>query len=130
MGKIIERCAGIDVGKRFLLCCVLTEAAHEEPRSKTLRFDTTVPALEGLHKWLRRKESRTLSWRVRDPTGFQSSIFWKTSSWSSWLTRRKSRIGRGTKRIAKIVNVNRSFSVNWFAEASVHRNAHFAAGGI
>jgi hypothetical protein len=53
MGKIIERCAGIDVGKRFLLCCALTGAAHEEPRSKTLRFDTTVPALEGLHKWLR-----------------------------------------------------------------------------
>src|SRR5215831_5383319 len=53
MGKIIERCAGIDVGKRFLLCCALSGGAHEEPRSKTLRFDTTVPALEGLHKWLR-----------------------------------------------------------------------------
>jgi transposase len=52
MGKIIERCAGIDVGKRFLLCCALTGAAHEEPHSKTLRFDTTVPALESLHKWL------------------------------------------------------------------------------
>ena len=39
MGKIIERCAGIDVGKRFLLCCVLTGAANEEPHSQTLRFD-------------------------------------------------------------------------------------------
>ena len=52
MGKIIESCAGIDVGKRFLLCCALTGAAHEEPHSKTRRFDTTVLALEGLHKWL------------------------------------------------------------------------------
>jgi transposase len=42
MGKINERCAGIDVGKRFLLCCVLTGAAHEEPCLRTMRFDTTV----------------------------------------------------------------------------------------
>jgi len=52
MGKIIERCAGIDVGKRFLLCCVLTGAANEEPRGETLRFDATVPALERLRTWL------------------------------------------------------------------------------
>ena len=52
MGKIIQRCAGIDIGKRFLLCCVLTGAADEEPSSKTLRFDTTVPALERLRQWL------------------------------------------------------------------------------
>ena len=29
MGKINEFCAGIDVGKRFLLCCALTGAAQE-----------------------------------------------------------------------------------------------------
>ena len=46
MGKIIERCAGIDVGKRFLFCCILTGAANEEPHSQTIRFDATVPALE------------------------------------------------------------------------------------
>jgi transposase len=55
MGKIIERCAGIDVGKRFLMCCVLTGAAHEEPVAKTLRFDTTVPALQSLRDWLERE---------------------------------------------------------------------------
>ena len=32
MGKLIERCAGIDIGKGFLVCCVMTGAAHEEPR--------------------------------------------------------------------------------------------------
>jgi transposase len=53
MSKIIERCAGIDIGKRFLLCCVLTGAANEEPHSQTLRFETTVPALERLREWLR-----------------------------------------------------------------------------
>src|ERR1019366_6829177 len=52
MGKLIERCAGIDIGKRFLLCCVMTGAAHKEPRSETRRFDTTVPGLERLRNWL------------------------------------------------------------------------------
>jgi len=52
MGKINERCAGIDVGKRFLLCCVLTGAAKEEPSMRTLRFDTTVAALIRLREWL------------------------------------------------------------------------------
>ena len=52
MGKLIERCAGIDIGKRFLLCCVMTGAAHEEPRCETRRFDTTVPVLERLRSWL------------------------------------------------------------------------------
>jgi len=53
MNKIVERGAGIDIGKRFLLCCVLTGAAQEEPRSQTRRFDTTVPDLERLRAWLR-----------------------------------------------------------------------------
>ena len=53
MGKLIERCAGIDIGKRFLVCCVMTGAAHEEPRSETRRFDTTVPGLKRLRNWLK-----------------------------------------------------------------------------
>jgi transposase len=52
MSKINERCAGIDVGKRFVLCCVLTAAANEEPCPRTLRFDTTVAALIRLREWL------------------------------------------------------------------------------
>jgi hypothetical protein len=47
-----ERCAGIEIGKRFLLCCVFNRAAHEEPHSETRRFDTTVAALERLRSWL------------------------------------------------------------------------------
>jgi transposase len=56
MGKIIENCAGIDIGKRFLLCCVLTGGAAEEPRSETLRFEATVTALQRLREWLTNKK--------------------------------------------------------------------------
>jgi transposase len=52
MGKINERCAGIDVGKKFLLCCALTGSAQDEPRSWTRRFDATVHDLEHLRDWL------------------------------------------------------------------------------
>ena len=55
MSKIIERCAGIDIGNRFLLCCALTGASHEEPRSETRRVDTTVPELERLREWLQKE---------------------------------------------------------------------------
>lgn len=48
MGKLIERCAGIDIGKRFLVRCVMTGAAQEEPGTETRRFDTTVPGLKRL----------------------------------------------------------------------------------
>ena len=34
MGKLIERCAGIDIGKRFLVCWVMTGTAHQEPAVK------------------------------------------------------------------------------------------------
>jgi hypothetical protein len=45
MSGINERCAGIDVGKRFLVCCVLAGAPQDEPRSQTRRFEATVKAL-------------------------------------------------------------------------------------
>ena len=56
MSQIIEHCAGIDVGKRFLLCCVLNGEAAAAPSSETLRFDTTVSALTRLRDWLKRKQ--------------------------------------------------------------------------
>src|SRR3954465_3638618 len=55
MSKIIERCAGIDFGKRFLLCSVLTGAAHEDPATQTRRFDTNVSDLEEMREWLQRE---------------------------------------------------------------------------
>ena len=38
----IERCAGIDVGKKFLAVCVLTGPLEGEPRAQRLRYGTTV----------------------------------------------------------------------------------------
>ena len=66
MSKIIERCAGIDVGKRFLLCSVLTGAAHEDPASHTRRFDTNVHELEEMREWL---EHEAVTHIVMESTG-------------------------------------------------------------
>src|SRR6516164_4706906 len=66
MGKINEFCAGIDVGKRFLLCCALTGAAQEEPRSQTRRFDATVQDLVQLRDWL---SSKRITHVVMESTG-------------------------------------------------------------
>src|SRR5258707_15117936 len=69
MGKLIERCGGIDIGKRFLVCCVMTGAAHEEPRSETRRFDTTVPGLKRLRNWLNEE-------RVTDVVMESTGSYW------------------------------------------------------
>src|SRR5664279_4771253 len=66
MGKVNEYCAGIDVGKRFLLCCALTGAAQEEPQSQTRRFDATVPDLVHLRDWL---SSKSITHVVMESTG-------------------------------------------------------------
>ena len=49
---VIERCAGIDVGKREIAVAVITGLADEEGELKTRAFRTTVPALEELRQWL------------------------------------------------------------------------------
>ena len=43
---LIERCAGIDVGKKFIFVCVMTGPADGEARSETRMFATTVGQLE------------------------------------------------------------------------------------
>jgi group II intron reverse transcriptase/maturase len=66
MGKINERCAGIDVEKRFLLCCALSGAAQEEPLSQTRRFDATVQDLVHLRDWL---SAKSITYVVMESTG-------------------------------------------------------------
>jgi transposase len=56
MSKIVERCAGIDIGKRFLICSVLTGAANAEPTSQTQRFDTNVRDLEEMREWFKQED--------------------------------------------------------------------------
>jgi transposase len=49
---VIERCAGIDIGKREIAVAVITGPADQDGEVKTKAFQTTVPALEQLREWL------------------------------------------------------------------------------
>ena len=48
----VERCAGIDVGKRFLAVCVMCGALSEEPHVERRRFGTVYEELQKLRAWL------------------------------------------------------------------------------
>jgi transposase len=49
---VLERCAGIDIGKRELAVAVIVGPADQDGEVKTRTFGTTVPALEELRDWL------------------------------------------------------------------------------
>jgi transposase len=49
---VTERCAGIDVGKKFVLVCVMTGGAQDEPRTQITKFGTIVSELDRLAAWL------------------------------------------------------------------------------
>jgi transposase len=49
---VIERCAGIDIGKREIAAAVITGPADQDGEVRTRAFATTVPALEALREWL------------------------------------------------------------------------------
>lgn len=66
----IERCAGIDVGKKFLAVCVLIGPLEGEPRVQRRRYGTTVAELEQLRDWLR---SEGVTHVVMESTG----SYWK-----------------------------------------------------
>lgn len=50
---VIERCAGIDVGKKFLAVCVMTGPASEPAIAETRKFGTIRSELEKLREWLK-----------------------------------------------------------------------------
>ena len=52
---VIERCAGIDIGKREIAVAAITGPADQDGEVKTRLFGTTVPALEELREWLLQK---------------------------------------------------------------------------
>ena len=66
----VERCAGIDVGKKWLSVCVMIGPLEGEPRVEKRRFDTTVAELEQLRDWLR---AEAVSHVVMESTG----SYWK-----------------------------------------------------
>lgn len=49
----IERCAGIDVHKKFLAVCVMVGPLESEPCVEKRRYGTTVTELNQLREWLR-----------------------------------------------------------------------------
>jgi len=51
----IEKCAGIDVGKRWLAVCIMVGPLHAEPRTEIRRFGTNVADLEALRDWLKQE---------------------------------------------------------------------------
>lgn len=50
---VIERCAGIDVGKKFILVCLMTGPADQAPNMETRTFHTTTSELQSLLQWLK-----------------------------------------------------------------------------
>jgi transposase len=53
IAAVIERCAGIDVGRKFIDVCVMVGEAQAEPTQQTRRFSTLNEDLERMHQWLR-----------------------------------------------------------------------------
>ncbi len=49
---ILERCAGIDVGKKFVVVCVTSGGANDEPHTQIKKFGTIVSELQRLAGWL------------------------------------------------------------------------------
>jgi len=108
---VIERCAGIDIGKKFLVCCVATGPAREDAQMETRRFDTIVGELMKLKAWLAEcqithvvMESRGVYWKpvfniledafevvlanaqeVKNRRGHKTD--WKDSEWLAHLLR-------------------------------------------
>jgi transposase len=52
INAVIERCAGIDVGKKSLSVCLMVGAADKDPRTEIRTYGTTNADLERLRQWL------------------------------------------------------------------------------
>jgi transposase len=52
IAAVIERCAGIDIGKTFLVACVMVGPADGEPRTEQRTYGTTNADLAKLLEWL------------------------------------------------------------------------------
>lgn len=52
ISAVLECCAGIDVGKKWIAVCVLTGPAHGDAQTEQRKFETTNQSLERLSAWL------------------------------------------------------------------------------
>jgi transposase len=53
---VIERCAGIDVGRKFIDVCLMIGEAQAEPKQETRRFSTLNEDLERMRQWLKENQ--------------------------------------------------------------------------
>jgi transposase len=67
---VIERCAGIDVGKKFLAVCVMTGEASQDAIAETRKFGTVRAELVKLRLWL---QEERCTHAVMESTG----CYWK-----------------------------------------------------
>lgn len=67
---VVERCAGIDVGKKFVAVCVMTGPAKKNATAEVRKFGTVRHELEALRKWL---QSEGCTHVVMESTG----VYWK-----------------------------------------------------
>src|SRR5213594_1570848 len=66
----IERLASIDVGRKFVVVCVMVGAASETPEQEIRKFSTVNQDLEKLRQWLHEKQCTPV---VMESTG----SYWK-----------------------------------------------------
>lgn len=67
---VIERCAGIDVGKKFVVVCVMTGKASDPAEAQLRKFGTIRAELQRLREWLK---SEGCTHVVMESTG----CYWK-----------------------------------------------------
>src|SRR5580698_10269007 len=53
IAAVVERCAGIDVGKKFLKVCVMVGPLSEEPGFEIRKIDCSQAGYEQLRQWLK-----------------------------------------------------------------------------
>ena len=64
---VVERCAGIDVHKKFVTVCVLVGPAHLEPEPQRRRFGTCNAELWQLRDWLLEKKCQKVAMESTGP---------------------------------------------------------------
>ena len=64
---VLERCAGIDIGKRMIAVSVITGPADSEGEVESREYGTTVPQLEELRKWLHQKGCTSVAMESTGP---------------------------------------------------------------
>jgi transposase len=70
IAAVVERCAGIDIGKKALNVCLMTGAAADEPTTEFRKFGTFNAELSQLREWLRKASCTQV---VMESTG----SYWK-----------------------------------------------------